>query len=201
MVDSISGDQVPPISPNADQHPLHSHTSGGRPGDSLYHESSSFYSWYQWNRKISDTEEGFHHLQIIMQIARKGGLTKDEEATALARLKELREDLEDVKKTIDQIPFELGLILEELVENNSTSKVIHHATKIEMKLIHHGAADEKVALINQKLETLVDKVIASYTPMQAEEVSRQLRDILQLQSVDEMKQALETTIFPLLDKR
>ena len=187
MIDPISGDEIPPIAPNADHNSLHRGNQGGYTGDLLYQESSSFYSWYQWIRKITDTDEGFHSLQVVMQIARKAGLTTQEEEHALTRLKKLREDLDDVVMTIDQIPAELKHIVEDLVENNPKNRVIQYATEIEMKLIQASATNEKMLKINRHLEQLMDKIASSYTPMQAEETSRELRDILNIENISEMQ--------------
>lgn len=185
MTEPMPHPPIPPISPNAD----HSFNNPSDPhpplGTCLYQTSASFYAWYQWNRKVHDVEEGFHHLQVMMQIATKGTLSSKEEEEAVQQIKALREDLDTVAKTIDQIPSELSRILSELVEANPKSRVIHHATELEMRLDLHQGGESY-----QKLEALMEKTLARSTKMEAEEISRQLRACLALPTPSAIQEAL-----------
>ncbi len=187
---------IPPISPNAD----HSFNNSNNPqlplGNRLYQAAASFYAWYQWNRKVHDAEEGFHHLQVMMQIGAKRALSLEEEEEAVKQIKALREDLNTVAKTIDQIPTELNRILDELTEANPKSRVIHHATELEMRLNLHQD-DESY----HKLEALIEKILVGSTKMEAEEISRQLRACLALPTPTAIQETLMNYLNTLLHKR
>lgn len=199
MVDRISDYHVPPFSPGADPEGLHLQGSKSQNvGDKLYEHSSSFYSWYQWFRRSNDSAQGAHNLQVIMQIAKTASLSPEEEQEAIARLSNLRDDLDSGRVSLSQIGYETERIIDNLTENNPKSRVVMYTTQIEMAINH--SEGEPSSELKEALGHIISEV-SEMAPIQAETLSRNLSLILSPDNTSkEVLNAFHQTVLPLLDK-
>lgn len=165
-------------------------------GESLFEESSSFFAWYEWMRRVSDPVEGIRDLLTIMLISQYQTLTSEEEKEAIKRLQKLREDLDGGGKTFDMIPREINRILESLTESNSRSRLIRYAMKVEitMRGTNTTPSDELVILMEEMMTR-----VRSYMPtIQAEAICHRLEKFLETSLSDKDIEDLKNHLWTLI---
>ena len=185
-IDPIPDYQMPGITPKA--------SASTSEQQSFQSEAEAFYSWYQSIRQPTSPTEGYRGLQYIMQIGEKETATEKEASTASEELKELMEDLDGGRKTLDQIPYEIERIVDHLTENNPKSRIIMQATQIEIAVnLSQLEAPEDFKDI---MQALLQKINPEMPNIQAEAISHALQEGLSQRKVD-MKD-LKGKIFSLL---
>lgn len=185
-IDPIPDYQMPGITPKA------SASTQGK--QSLQNQAEAFYSWYQSIRQPTFPTEGFQGLQYIMQIGEKGTATEKEASIANEELKNLMEDLDSGKKTLDKIPYEIERIVDHLIENNPKSRVVMQATQIEIAV--NLAQLETPEDLTEMMQTLLQKVNPEMSNIQAAAISHALQEVINQQEVD--VKGLKGKIFSLL---
>ena len=167
--DPIPDYHMPGVTPKA--------TSSSSEHQSFASEAEAFYSWYQSIRRPTSPAEGYQGLQYIMQIGQQGTATVEEASTASKELNNLMEDLDGGKKTLDQIPYEVGRIVDRLTEDNPKSRIVMQATKIEIAV--NLSELEAPDAFKEMMHTLLEKVSPEMPNIQAEAISHTLQEGLQ----------------------
>ncbi|GAB4184486.1 MAG: hypothetical protein Tsb0015_00470 [Simkaniaceae bacterium] len=187
MVDINGGDFQAPISPKwLDYSPPY--PSGSSFGNKLFENVSHFYAWYlSWDSKPSNHTETFELLSRIMRIAqvsKEGGnfLSSFQEKDALEAFSDLSDDLSYGKLENPEINDRLNKILAHLTDNNPKAKVVSYITSLEY-LINIRNADiiPKPLLEDFKAQfsSLIEKLNPNLSDINAEAISRHLKEILQ----------------------
>lgn len=172
--DPIPDNQMPGMTPKA--------SASSCEKESFRGQAEAFYSWYQSIRQETFPVEGFQRLQCIMQIGKHGTATHEEASTACIELKALMEDLEDGKKTLGQIPYEIERIVGRLVEKNPKSRIVMQATQIEIaaNLAPLETHDDLI----DAMRNLLKKVNPEMSNIQAEAISHILQEGFSQQEID-----------------
>ena len=186
IIDPIPDYQMPGVTPKA--------STSSSEHQSFASEAEAFYSWYQSIRRPTSPAEGYQGLQYIMQIGKLGTATKEEASTASKGLNSLMEDLDGGRKTLDQIPYEVGRIVDRLTENNPKSRIVKQATQIEIavNLSELETPDE----FKEMMHTLLEKISPEMPNIQAEAISHILQESLKQKTLN--VNDLKTRVFSLL---
>lgn len=161
-------------------------------GAILFEESSNFFAWYEWVRKVTDPADGIRDLLTMMLIAQAQTLTSVEEKEASEKIRQLREDLDGGGMTFDQIPRALHQILERLTEVNPRSRLIRYAMEIEiaMRKEETTPSDELVVL----MEEMINRVRSYMSTIQAEAICHRLEKFFETaqseKDIEELKNHL-----------
>lgn len=175
MIDQINESQWPSYRPPMGQ-------TEGSASEQLGKQAESFYAWYLLMRRESYPSDGYQGLQHIMQMCKHGTPTDGEAQEALEKLMDLSDALDGGAKTVDQIPYEISLIIDRLTENNPKSRLIKQATQIEMSVnLGNGEAPEE---LGELMHQLVDKITPEMPKIKAESLSRTLDEALSQPSPD-----------------
>ncbi|QVL58253.1 MAG: hypothetical protein KFB93_04010 [Simkaniaceae bacterium] len=173
-IDPIPDYQMPGTTPKATV------SSAGQ--QTFQAQAEAFYSWYQSIRQPTSPSDGYRGLQYIMQIGEKGTATQEEGNLACEELKALMEDLDGGRKTLDQIPYEIGRIVDHLTETNPKSRIVMQATQVEIavNLSQLDNPDE----FRDMMKSLLQKVNPEMPNIQAEAISHALQEGLDQQKVN-----------------
>lgn len=142
---------------------------------SLKNQAESFYAWYLSVRKHSYPSDGYQGLQYIMRMGQLSTPTNSESQEAISELNALAEDLDEGRKSLGQIPYEIGRIVDRLIEKNSKNKFVKQVTHIEMIITSEteGSSED----LHKLIDTLVQKTIAEMSPIKTEQFCRSLEQV------------------------
>ncbi|MDJ0651544.1 MAG: hypothetical protein QNJ27_00805 [Simkaniaceae bacterium] len=186
-IDPVPDYQMPGITPKA--------SASARETQSFQGQAEAFYSWYQSIRQPTFPTEGFRGLQYIMQIGEKGTATAAEASAASEELKDLMEEIDCGKKTLDQIPYEIERIVDHLTENNPKSCVVMQATQIEIAV--NLSQLETPEDLGEMMGSLLQRVNPEMSNIQAAAISHVLQEGLNQKDIDSKE--LKGKIFSLLN--
>ncbi len=167
-------------------------------GQTLFEHAQSFYCWHTWFKKTHCKEKSFHHLQIIMQIARYGLLTHKEEVKALSQLLELQEKLFNSELHTSQISIETENIIEDLTASNPKSLIALHLTEIEMNLEQANIPLPKQ--LKKLFYTLLDQTKEGLSDLKALEISRILNKEKHSHSYNNLLDVFLVQVMPFLNR-